>query len=253
MKTNILLTSLVLGTGLLATATLTAPAAVVYDNYTTSVGVNLNSQGLQIGDEISLGGPVTGVPGADHALLTRFQFNAWANDFTGNPTIQAQVRFYANDGAPLGLANRPGTQLWDSGLFPILLQTTAGGPVDGLTTYYNIDFLASDLSSGLQGVVVPKDFTWSVQFSSLGAGSAGVPLYSPPTVGNNFTDYWVNTGSPLFDWTLRGGPPPGPYDFQASFEGIAVPEPAPMLTMGCVIALGGFVAWRSRSKSRATA
>jgi hypothetical protein len=258
MKTNRLLASLAVGAGCLAISGFTAQAAVVYSNYATPSGA-LNPLGLEIGDQVVMGGPVTGGAGANMAALTRFQCEVYASGYTGNPQIQAQVRFYANDGTPQGTSPRPGSTLWNSGVFPIQLQTTTGGAVDGLTTYYNLNFLSSDPLSGLQNIIVPQVFTWSIQFSGLGGGDAGVVLYSPPTVGASSgipgsTDYWVKTLIPN-QWSLQGPGPgdPNMYDFGALFEGTAVPEPAPMLTMACVIGLGGFVAWRSRFKARATA
>ena len=254
MKTNVLLASLAVGAGFLAAGASIAQAAVVYHNYTTPSGA-LNPLGLQIGDQVVMGGPVTGGAGANMAALTRFQCEVYASRYTGSPTIQAQVRFYANDGTPQGTSPRPGSVLWNSGVFPIQLTASIGGP-----TYYNLNFLSSDPLSGLQNVIVPQIFTWSIQFSGLGGGDAGVVLYSPPTVGGSSgipgsSDFWVNSGSPLNEWSLRGpsAGDPNIYDFGALFEGTAVPEPAPMLTMACVIGLGGFVAWRSRSKARATA
>lgn len=232
--------------GLLASATATVQAAVIYFNQ----GVPQNSSRFnpgtrEAGDEITLGGPVTGGVDADHAIPDSFNFNMWAQGYTGMPVIQGQVRFYANDGPLIGAAHQPGTLLWDSTIFPIQLQTSGGTPILNPTdiTLYNIAF-----TTDLAGVVLPKSFTWSAQFSDLQGGSAGLLFNTPPLVGNNFTDYWLKNGS----WSLMGGGGTT-WDFDAAMTGVAVPEPAPMLTIACVLALGGFVAWRSRSKRQVAA
>ena len=91
----------------------------------------------------------------------------------------------------------PGSLIYDSGLFGI-------GSLDA--TYH----LALS-------VTVPHSFTWSVQFSDLGGGTAGVELYSPPGAGNNYKDYWLKTGS---GWELRESNPANPVnmDFAAKLE-----------------------------------
>jgi hypothetical protein len=53
---------------------------------------------------------------------------------------------------------------------------------------------------------VPLDqqtFTWAVSLNGLDTGeSAGLWIYTPPTVGNNYRDYWYKDGS---GWQLRAG------------------------------------------------
>lgn len=257
MKTKNLLASFALGVGVVLSAMPSAQSAVLYSNYGNSQILNFfpgaGLEGSEFGDEVML--DISG--GAPAALLSRFQFNAVAKGYTGNPTINAQVRFYANDGPPLGTTPRPGTQIWDSLVFPITLGIMPPGwvpgdplgpiPNVGTVTEYNFDFNSADIASLLQGVIVPKDFTWTVQFSNLGGGTAGLPIFGPPNIGNGYTDYWLKTNP---TWSLFGGAPGDntDYSFAGAFEGTPVPEPG-SIAMACVVCLGGLVAWRKRSKA----
>jgi hypothetical protein len=223
-------------------------SALVYDNYNSPLGINLNAGNTAgvsswVGDEVVM--DVSALPGATHVRLSSFQFQAYATGFTDGQNITARVRFYANDGPLLGATPTPGSVLWDSNPFPITIQANPPGPVaPGDITYYNILFNAD-----VNNRWVPEQFTWAVQFSDLGAGSAGVPLFSPPSIGGNFTDYWLNSGG---GWTLQGSPGFS-YDFAAQFDGVAVPEPGSVVTMSCIAVLGGFVAWRKRVKANTKA
>jgi hypothetical protein len=75
--------------------------------------------------------------------------------------------------------------------------------------------------------------TWSVQFQGMTlADSVGVDIYSPPTAGGDYPDYWQNNGG----WTLLTNVVP--MDFAARFEANAtVPEPA-TLTLSILGGLG---------------
>jgi hypothetical protein len=166
---------------------------IVYDNSTGDLTTRFNPGLYEVGDEILLGGTAR--------LVTTFIFQYYGENFSGNE--EARVRFYKNDGpnSPSGPAE-PGTLLFDSGLFSII-------PTNRATLHF----------TGLS-VLVPDSFTWTVQFSGIAAGeSAGVDVYSPPTVGFNYDDYWDNTGS---GWQLRTNGVP--LNFAARIE--AVPEPS---------------------------
>jgi len=100
------------------------------------------------------------------------------------------MRFYINNGPLFNGYATPGTMFYDSGWF--------GG--FGQTSRSTFDFNTSnDLPNA--GLFIPtNDVTWSVQFRNLGPGdSAGVDLYSPPTVGGDYPDYWENNGG----WALK--------------------------------------------------
>jgi hypothetical protein len=185
-------------------------AEIVYNNSTNDLYTRFNPGQAEVGDEIILSG--------SSRTITTFVLQYWAVGLGGGET--ARVRFYANNGtnapADPGILV-PNSLLFDSGNFSIA--DTAR------STLVFTDFItgaATPLTTDL-----PDSFTWSVQFYGTdGAGeSAGVDLYSPPTVGGNHIDYWDNAGS--FDWRLRfitvdGTNPPA--SFGALVE--AIPEPA---------------------------
>jgi hypothetical protein len=201
---------------LLAAAFPTHAQEIVFDNTTNDLNQNLDADGNEIGDEVILQGTAR--------QLYEFSFEYWGSTtptggetFTGN--VEARVRFYLNDGPPApdvpGSA-MPSTVIFESSLFSL-------DPTPRSTVIF---------TNFLLGAVVPltdelpDTFTWSIEFSGLGDGeAAGVTLYSPPTVGNSYTDYWVNDGT---SWTLQTNSVP--VDFAARF--IAVPEPSTFLLFG---------------------
>jgi hypothetical protein len=74
------------------------------------------------------------------------------------------------------------------------------------------------------GLFLPaSDLTWTVQFQGMGAtDSVGVDLFSPPVVGNDYTDYWQHDAS---GWSLRAIGTVSS-DFAAKLEATAVGVPA---------------------------
>jgi hypothetical protein len=186
------------------------PAELVYDNSANDLGSNLNPGVLEVGDQVLLGGT--------ERWLSEFTFEYWGfntvtpNEFSGN--VNSRIRFYLNDGPELpGIPGSavPNTVFYDSGAFEIDPTPRATLTLSDFATEAAVP-LARDL---------PETFTWTVQFSGLGENdSAGVTIYSPPTVGNNFPDYWVNeegTWNLLADENID-------MDFAARFS--AIPEPS---------------------------
>lgn len=177
-------------------------ATLVYDNGMTYSGFYLNPGANEVGDEIILG--------AGPRIASAFQFEYFGSGFSGDE--QFQLRFYANDGTDLGgpfNTHLPSSVLYDSGL------QSLASPSDpsGRSTYL------FDLSSLL--ITLPDRFTWSISFSGItGAEIAGVSIYDPPVVGNNFDDFWYNTGGSA--WELRSTNMP--INFGARIE--TVPEPS---------------------------
>jgi len=182
--------------GCLLGATLNVSALVLYDNLTTDKMVDFNPIGREVGDEIILGGTY------DNVLATEFSFRYWTSDPL-DPNARAKVRFYLNDGpaSSSGPLTPGATPFYDSGLFTL---TCCGGT--GLL-YPN--------------VLVPHTFTWTIQFFNLGYGTAGIEIWSPPTIGNNYTDFWMNV--PGTGWELRTSVTGLPMDFGARLSS-NVPE-----------------------------
>jgi hypothetical protein len=226
MKTPIL--TLLTGVFLSGLFSSVGRADVVYNNSTNDLGIRFNIGTAEVGDEIVLAGTAR--------LITNFVFQYWGENFSGNEA--ARVRFYANDGtnAPAGTNILvPKTLLYDSGTFSV--------PATPRST------LIFDQSTLGGGVWVPDSFTWSVQFFGIEDGeSAGVDLYSPPTVGGNYLEFWENAGS--FDWQYRSIVFNGtnvPANFGAFVE--AVPEPS-ALSLAMLALAFGLSFWAGRRGDR---
>ena len=98
--------------------------------------------------------------------------------FDGTLTREAQLRFYS-----VGESG-PEEVLFDTGRFPL-------GPGAGQT-----------LSLSGLSVITPPRFIWSIEFFGFEEGdTVGLPLYSPPSVGSGFTDFWIDNGA---GWQLAG-------------------------------------------------
>lgn len=185
-----------------------AKADIVYQNTTGDLSTIFNPDTLEVGDEIILAG--------GGRSLTNFTFQYTLSG--GSAT--AQLRFYNNDGTPFNGYNTPETMFFDSGTFSIGSGTH--------TLIFDADFGA--------GLLLPDSFTWSVQFSNVGVGeTAGLDLFNPPTVGNNYNDYWENDGGV---WTLKETTNGVPINFGAQVE--VVPEPSTMALglLGCAMGWG---------------
>ena len=205
-----------IGVSILASA---AFAERVYDNSTTDLGTRFSVGNNLVGDEIILGG--------SERTLSQFSFQYYGLTLSGNE--QARVLFYQNDGTEWlsSGAFRPSSILYDSGLFPI-------APTNRATLNFDLT---------LDNVVVPDHFTWAVEFQGVEAGeNVGLDLYSPPTVGNNFDDFWFFEGGA---WELRTNATT-PMNFAARFD--AVPEPS--IWALCVAGgICGFFLMKRRSRS----
>lgn len=203
-------------------------ADIVYNNSTTDLNIRFNPGTREVGDEIVL------APGARY--LSFFTFQYWGENFFGDE--QARIRFYLNDGtnSPAGPAV-PGTLFFDSDWFGVAATNRATLTFNDFVTGAAVAF--SNTTS-----LLPDSFTWSIKFRGVDAdngGKAGVDLYSPPTVGTNYNEYWENTGAG--GWEYRGTNGVA-INFGARVG--AVPEPN-MIALGL---LGGTVAlfFRQRFK-----
>lgn len=213
-------------------ASLPVSADVIYDNSVNNLNQRFSPGYLEVGDEITLAGTMR--------YLTNFSFEYWGTNtlspgnlnFSGN--VQVRVRFYLQDGTPYNGYATPGTLFFDSTFLPIV-------PTPRSTLNFNagagLDFPVGGLFMPL-GVGV-SNMTWSVQFIGMNpSDSVGVDLYSPPTVGGNYSDYWQNTG--VGGWSLMTNSA-GAIDFAAEMQ--AAPEPSSLLLgllggMGMLLGVG---------------
>jgi hypothetical protein len=184
----------------------------VYNNSTNDLLLQFNPGTSQIGNEIILGGT--------SRYLTDFSFEYWGsssnpNSFAG--AIQARVEFYMNNGPLFNTYASPGTSFYDSGWFSV------PAPTPRSTFVFSVrggDFNSVPL------LLPASDFTWTVQFQGMGSGDkVGTDLYGPPTVGQNFGDFWQRIGT---SWSLMNNSLTPPYaSFAADMMAVAViPEPS---------------------------
>ncbi len=190
-------------------------ATTIFDNTVNDLTVRFNPGTTEVGDQILLAG--------GERYLTTFSFEYWGvnttflDHFTG--TVQAEVRFYENTG-PLfnGYAAPSATPFYNSGLFDVPAPTSRNTFVFTAGTDFPSD-----------GLFLPSsDITWSVQFSGMASDdSVGVDIYSPPVVGQDYPDYWQNSGG----WTLMTNSVATDMDFAAKMD--AVPEPSALALSLC--------------------
>jgi hypothetical protein len=203
---------------LLAAATQqTFAASTIFANTNGDLNIRFNPGTYEVGDQI------TNLAGSDR-LITGFSFEFWGTN-TANPsvfssTVYAEVRFYLNDGTPFNGYSSPGSMFYDSGLVAITP-----------TSRSTLVFDASDFGGGV--LLTAESFTWTVQFSGMGAtDSVGVDLYNPPNIGSDYPDYWENQGS---GWALRTNSLSSTMNFAAAVYA-TVPEPS----TAALCLLGGF-------------
>ena len=210
-------------------------AATIYDNSVNDLVTRFNPGTALVGDEVQFAGT--------ERYLTQFDFEYWGTN-TANPLafsspVQAQVKFYLNNGALVNGYASPGTVLYSSPLFGI-----------GTTPRSTLVFTAgSDFSPS--GLYLPaSDITWTVQFFGAGAtDSVGVDIYNAPVVGSSvpnagLQDYWQNSGG---GWQLLTNAVP--MNFGARFFASADPVPEPSAIP--LTAFGSCLAWVIARRARA--
>lgn len=191
-------------------------SSIVYDNTSTQVTSFLTN--FEFGDEITLAGT--------DRVVTEFLFgyhangSAFGHTFTVEGDETARIRFYDK------VANLPGPVLYDSGAFNI----PAG--IIGTHTLTNLS------------VSVPDTFIWTIEFGGIDLNeSAGLQVYSPPTVGSSDDTYW---GSVFGSWEERNLPGGGPANFYARVTATtaSVPEPSTLFLLAS--GLVGLRLWGKR-------
>lgn len=211
--------------GALTLGLFSAKAEVIYDNSANDLGVRFElGNNLEVGDQILL---------TSTGYLTNFSFEYFAYDPV-NPTdlaVQANVKFYMMFG-PAGDQGYPTpgpVPIWESGWF--------GLPSSERAT---MNFLAGQDFSPT-GLFLPvTEITWSIQFQGINANDlVGIDIYSPPTVGASYPDYWENSGS---GWVLKTNTVP--MNFAARFEA-NIPEPSSL----SLLVLGGLATFILRRKT----
>ena len=184
-------------------ASLPSQASIVYDSSTGAL-LGLQSRdvpGLQLGDEITIGGT--------DRVVTEFvvQYGTAAGA-TGNETLR--VRFLANDG-PSG---EPGSLLYDSGALAL-------APSPSLTTF----------TLGGLSVLVPDTITFTFEVAGVGDvfnDAVLLGLAGPPSIGSDDPDMHWNSPDGV-TWAQLTEPA-SILTFNTQIT--AIPEPATSLLVG---------------------
>jgi len=199
------------------------------DSYLGSVVTFTNNQ--YVGNQIILD--------SANLYLTGFSLSYYSSGAV-SASAQMDVQFYLNDGATFNGYPTPGTLIYDSGSFGV----TNWGNV---TLNFDSDSLYGPGAHPLVGALPSSNFTFVVSFSGLDPeDQVGVLLFNPPTVGENYADYWYNDGG---GWSLRTNNVAG--SFGATFS---VPEPSTtgVFALGAAVAgVFGLVAWRKKRAGNA--
>src|SRR5208282_121995 len=202
----------------LTTPLVAQTSVTIFDNSHNDLQTRFDPGTDQVGDEIILAG--------SDRYLTSFSFEYWGTSL--NPAsfagaVQARVELYENNGPTFNGYATPGTVFYDSGWFG------GFGPTGGNTNRATLNFsVGPDFPQGGLYMPVLSNMTWSVQFRNLGTGdAAGVDIYSPPTVGQDYPDYWQNDGT---GWELMTNSVP--MDFAAVMQA-TVPEPSTLALSVC--------------------
>ena len=188
-------------------------ATIIFNNSANDETNRFDPGTTEVGDEIILQGP--------ERYLTNFSFEFWgtnsiissSNSTSFNGSVSACVRFYQNNGPLFNGYRSPGTKFYDSGFFPI-------APTPRSTENF---IVGSDFPWTGLFLPVTSNMTWSVQFRGMNTGdTVGVDLYTPPVVGHDYPDYWLNAGG---TWLLMTNNSGVHIDFGAVMQARALGQP----------------------------
>jgi hypothetical protein len=229
---------IVLGIAAFLATNVAVHGTTLYSDASTDTGNSLNfTNGWTLGNEIELGN------GINSASITSFSFEIYSTEFAfaGGTNVTMQAFLYANNGTPFNGFSTPGTLLYDSQPFilltPLIYSIANGLPISDAVTL-NFDLSGSPVTVG-------NDFTLAIEVNGLaGSDSVGLELFGPATVGQNFGDYWLNTGS---SWELLTNNVPT--DIGAQFTGTVAPEPSTVSlgVIGAMLLMG--LTWLRRRDS----
>jgi hypothetical protein len=212
-----------------------ARAGYIYDNSSNDSGYRLMLTNSQVvGQEIYPNSASL----AAFPYLTGFSFEYFSTNMGWSGTVQADVKFYLNNGTPFNGFNTPGTSFFDSGWFNLVNPEFAtGGSVLGWS------FSSADLYSGGGAVLplnynlaMPSDFTVVFTLQGLsGADQVGLAVFNPPATGTNYGDYWMKDNANQWELVTNNVTTIG---LGMQFNGSATPAPEPsVLALGALGAL----------------
>ena len=157
--------------------------------------------------------------------LVSFTFAYYSANTSWSGPVSADVQFYYNNGPLTNGYASPGGVFYDSGFWNLALpqdySTNALAVTFGLSDIYSSLSLGGALTPMDANLNLPSDFTVVFTVTGLAGGdSLALPIYTPPIVGTNYNDYWVQNGS---DWSVVTNNA-GPVSFGMTFQ--TTPEPS---------------------------
>lgn len=209
--------------------TVGAQQTLLFDNSSTDLAYRFNPGTFEVGDQIQL---------QSGGFLRSFSFEYYGtntlspNNSRFEGAVEARVRFYLNNGGAFNGEAAPGSIFYDSDWFTLAQPT----PRNTIVFEAGTEFPEEGLFLSEIGL------TWTVQFRGMAAtDEVGIDIYSPPSVGRNWPDYWRR--DPEMAWRLESNV--APMDFAARFQGV-IPEPSgvSLLLLG-----GGFLLWRKQGRT----
>lgn len=199
----------------------------VYNGLTTPVSsggsqvVFPMSNSVAIGQEITMQNDM--LVQSNH--LVSFTFAYYSTNTSWSGPVSGDIQFYYNNGPLTNGYASPGGIFYDSGFWNLALpqsySTNALAVTFGLSDIYSSLSLGGALIPMGANLGLPSDFTVVFTVTGLASGdSLALPIYTPPTVGTNYTDYWVQNGS---SWSVVTNNA-SPVSFGMTFE--TTPEPS---------------------------
>lgn len=202
---------------------------ILYSNSANSTGQVFNPGVAEFGDQVNLNN--AGVAGMSY-LVKGFAFETFGSGIGDSNTSPATaiLRFYGADS----------TQTL--GLGALEVKTFPFQVVDGFQTH-NIDLPTPFYAIGDAGT-----FFWTVEFENVpGAGSIGLTLSDPPTIGSSLSDFvQFTTAEDAGAFSLRTFGDASNANFTATVFGdiVTIPEPG----TAALALLGGFALLGLRRK-----
>ena len=198
-------------------------AGMVYDNAEVQLNYVLQfTNNEEVGDQIWLANTHT------YPYLTNFSLEYYSTNMSFIGNVQADVRFYFNDGPLTNGYASPGTIFYDSGWFAVQAPESYFPGTNSAVLNFGPANLASGVVPYDLSMILPANFTVSVTFRGLssldnvGFDYVALDDFDPPAVGTNYGDYWLNSSG---SWSLKSFPGL-PVAFAMQFNASSLPGPA---------------------------
>src|SRR4051812_36523714 len=175
---------------------------IIYDNTSSFLGTYATER-TEYGDQLDLAGTAR--------VLTEIDFSYYAH-IVPDGTQVMKVRLYSNEMTYDFFRNQPSMILYESDFIPIQL---------GQNGYNSVAI------TNLQVELPRNTVTFTIEFQGIKSNEvAGLLLYSPPTIGFSFNEFWARRG--IGDWApIRFSLTDLSLKANAAVRLIALPGPVP--------------------------